>query len=252
MLTVYTIWLREMTRFMRAKSRIVSNLAMPVIWLIVLGIGIGSSFDLAGFNFQYIEFLAPGIIGMTLLFTSIFSGISVIYDKQFGFLKEILVAPVSRISIVLGKISGSGTVALINGVLILIIAVALGAIPLAGLSILGIIMSMLFMILISSSFISIGLIIASKLNDMEGFQMIMSFFVMPIFFLSGAFFPIENIPVWLKVLAFADPLMYGVDGLRGSLIGVSMLPIWMSFTVLLAFTVVVILIAAYMFRKITV
>jgi ABC-2 type transport system permease protein len=246
---VYTIWLREMKRFFRARSRIVGNLSMPFIWLVIMGIGLGSSFALTGISFNYIQFLAPGIIGMTLLFTSIFSGVSVIWDKQFGFLKEILVAPVSRVSIVLGKMIGSSTISIINGVLIFIIAIALGAVSVGSLTLFGIIASVVFMSMISFSFVSIGLIIASKLENMEGFQMIMSFLVMPVFFLSGAFFPIENIPVWMKVLAYIDPLFYGVDGLRGSLIGISQLPVWLNFSVLLGFCLVIIALSSIIFKK---
>lgn len=245
---VSTIWLREMKRFFRAPSRIAGNLSMPFIWLVIMGFGLSSSFALAGTT-SYLQFLAPGIIGMTLLFTSIFSGISVIWDKQFGFLKEILVSPTSRISIICGKIAGSATISLINGFIILAIAIALGALPAASLSLTSLAAAVLLMVFISVSFISLGLIIASRLDNMEGFQMIMSFLVMPLFFLSGAFFPIDRAPIWMRIFSAVDPLRYGVDGLRGSLIGIAELPLWIDISVLLGFSVGLVLLAGMAFKK---
>jgi ABC-2 type transport system permease protein len=241
---IYTIWLREMIRFLRAKSRVITGLAMPFFWLIFIGIGLGSSVALSG-GVQYISFLAPGIIGMIILFTSVFSGVSVIWDRQFGFLKEILVAPVSRTSIVLGKTLGGATVALISALLMLVITIAMGIVPIG----IGIFTSIIFMVLTAICFVSIGLIIASRMKSSEGFQMIMSFFIMPIFFLSGALFPLQNAPQWMQTVSYLDPLTFGVDGLRASLIGSSMLPMWIDFTVLLAFCSALVLIGSYLFRK---
>lgn len=246
---IFTLWLREQKRFFRAKSRIVGNLSMPFIWLAIMGIGLSSSIVIPGMSENYFSFIGPGVIGMTLLFSSIFSGISVIWEKQFGFLKEILVAPVSRTTIVFGKIFGSATISMFNGVLILIIAILLGAIPLAHLGIFPILLAIVFMALICFSFVALGIAIASKLNNMEGFQMIMSFLVMPIFFLSGAFFPMANVPIWMKGLAYIDPLYYGVDGLRGALIGISEMPILVDIGVLLAFDIAMLLLASYLFNK---
>jgi len=246
---IYTLWLREIKRFLRSKSRIVGNLSMPVVWLVIMGVGLNSTFSIPGMEVSYLNFMAPGIIGMTLMFTSVFSGVSVIWDKKFGFMKEILVAPVSRVSIVLGKTLGSVTISIINGILILIIAVAMGGIALSSLSLWSVIKVVAFMALISLSFVSLGLAIAAKLNDTEGFQLIMSFLVMPLFFLSGAFFPIDNAPAWMKTLSSLDPLFYGVDGLRGSILGVSHMPLIYDFTVLAIFAGAVVLIASWMFNK---
>jgi len=240
---VYTLWLREMKRFVRARSRIVSSLALPFFWLLFIGVGFGSSLKLPGI--QYIDFLAPGIIGMIILFTSIFSGISVMWDRQFGFLKEILVAPVSRTSIILGKTVGGATIAVINALIMVAIATALGVTTLS----LGIIISLVFMILSALCFVSIGLIIASQMKSMEGFQMIMSFIIMPVFFLSGALFPIENTPQWMQMISHADPLSYGVDGLRGSLIGINVLPLWVDGLALVGFALALILFGSYLFRR---
>lgn len=240
---VYTIWRREIIRFSRTKSRIISSVAMPVIWLIFIGVGFSSSFQLPGVN--YMDFLAPGIVGMIILFTSIFSGVSVIWDRQFGFLKEILVAPVSRASIVLGKTFGGATVALINGTIMLVISTSMGLIPFES----NFLAAFAFMGLTSISFVSIGLIIATQMRSMEGFQTIMSFLIMPIFFLSGALFPIENTPDWMRFASYVDPLTYGIDGLRGSLGLQVNTPTIFSGIMLLGFCSGLILLGSYLFRK---
>ena len=240
---IYTIWLREMMRTVRARSRIISSLAMPFFWLVFIGVGIGSSFKLPGMD--YISFLAPGIIGMILLFNSMFSSLSVIWDRQFGFLKEILVAPVSRTSIVLGKTLGGATMAIITAFIMLLLEIALGFVNPA----FGIALAFVFMFLTAVCFVSIGLIIASRMESMEGFQMIMSFLIMPVFFLSGALFPLQNTPEWMQVASHFDPLTYGVDGLRGSMIGTSLYPLWIDFTVLSTITFFFILLGSYMFSK---
>lgn len=247
---IYTIWLREIKRFLRAKPRIIGNLMMPFIWFAIMGVGLNSSFTIPDAGFSYLNFMTPGIIGMSLLFTSIFSAVSVIWEKQFGFLKEILVSPISRTSIVLGKIIGSATISLISALTFLVIAVAFDGVPLSGLDAFSLLQAVSFMILISFSFVSIGLIIASKLNNMEGFQVIMSMMVMPLFFLSGAFFPIENTPKWMEVLAHGDPLMYGVDGLRGSLLGIHQQSMLVDFFVLAGFSLIMILVTTFVFRRI--
>lgn len=222
---------------------------MPLIWLSIMGIGLSSSFTVPNSNLSYLKFMTPGIIGMSILFTSIFSAISVIWDKQFGFLKEMLVAPISRTSIVLGKVIGSTTISLITGILTLIIASFVGGISLTSLSLFSIIEMILLMVLISFSFVSIGLLIASRLNNIEGFQVIMSALVMPLFFLSGAFFPLENAPSWMQILSHLDPLMYGVDGLRGLLIGVNQLDLLLDIGVLTSFSIALLFAAALSFRK---
>ncbi|MCX6816206.1 MAG: ABC transporter permease [Candidatus Aenigmarchaeota archaeon] len=243
---IYTIWLREMIRFVRAKSRIVSSLALPFFWLAFIGVGFGSTVKLP--SISYIDFLAPGILGMIILFTSIFSGLSILFDRQFGFMKEILVAPVSRTSIMLGKTLGGATIALINALLMLVIASAIGVIKIGP----GIFTAIIFMILTAICFVSVGMIIASKMKSMEGFQMIMSFLIMPVFFLSGALFPLQNTPGWMQTISYFDPLTYGVDGLRDSLIGNGMFPLWMNLSVLVGFSAVLIILGSYFFSKMSV
>ena len=247
---IYVIWLREMKRFSRDKFRFIGGITTPLIYLAILGLGLKSSFQFADPNFDYLHFILPGIIGMSLLFTSIFSGISVIYERQFGFLKELLVAPVSRASIVLGKISGSTTIAFLNGAILLIIGLLFGLIPLQNITILSVLIALLFMILIASSFVSLGLALAAKMNSMEGFQFVMSFLVMPVFLLSGVFFPINNLPPWMAALAHIDPLMYGVDGIRGALLGSSLNSIWLNLAVLIIFNIAMILITKKLFERI--
>jgi len=184
---------------------------------------------------------------MIVLFTSIFSGISIIYDRQFGFLKEILVAPVSRSSIVIGKTFGGATIATINGLIVLGISSALGFIDFG----IGTLLAIPFMILIAISFVAMGLIIASRMKNMEGFQMIMSFLVMPIFLLSGALFPLKDVPDAMKVISYFDPLSYGIDGIRGSLVGITNVGLITDFAVLLGISVSMISFGTLMFKKST-
>ncbi|NIO49982.1 MAG: ABC transporter permease [Candidatus Aminicenantes bacterium] len=244
---VYVLWIREMKRFWRAKSRIVGALAMPLFFLAFLGLGFRrmSIPGLAG-EVDYIRFLVPGIIGMSILFSSTFGGLSVLWDREFGFLKEIMVAPVSRVSIVLGRIAGGATTALIQAVLILGISHIMGF-KIINLS--SIFLAIVFMILIAITFLGLGLIFASKMRDMQGFSIVMNFVIFPLFFLSGALYPLENFPSWLRLVSKIDPLTYGVDGLRAALIGVSSFSIFSNFVFMVMFSSVMILLGAYFFEK---
>jgi len=244
---IYVLWLREMKRFLRAKSRVIGTLAMPLFFLAFLGLGFGNM-NIPGManGVDYIHFLVPGIVGMTMLFTSMFAGISVLWDREFGFLKEIMVAPVNRISIVIGRIVGGATTSIFQGILILGISILMGF-KIAGIS--AFLLSVIFMLLISSTFIGLGLIFASKMKDMQGFSLIMNFVIFPLFFLSGALFPLENLPVWIRYISYLDPLTYGVDGLRGALIGVSSFSVLFNLAVLMGFSAVMIFLGAYFFEK---
>jgi len=252
---VYTIWLREMLRYVRSKSRIISSLAMPIIWLALLGTALGTMVEnspLLPPDMNYVQYIAPGIIGMTILFTSIFAGISIIFDREFGFLKEILVAPVSRLSIVLGKALGGTTTAMIQGMIMFFFAILLGVRFTSELGFgIGFIAAIVFMFLIGLSFVSLGIAIASKIESHEGFQMIMSFLIMPMFFLSGALYPIKTLPGWLKILTYIDPLTYGIDGLRYSIQGssVAQFHILLDLGVLSGFCLFTLLLSAYLFKK---
>ena len=209
---IYILWLRQLKRYLRSKSRIIGSLGQPILFLVALGFGFGPIYQKAGGG-NYLQFLAPGVISMSILFTAIFSGIEIIWDRQFGFLKETLVAPVSRLNIMLGRTLGGATVAMMQGCIVLLIAVIAGFRPALGLELL---LGFLFMFLIALLFTAIGTALACQLQDMQGFQLIMNFFVMPLFFLSGALFPLDTAPVALAMIARFDPLSYGVDALRGA------------------------------------
>ncbi|MEM5777221.1 MAG: ABC transporter permease [Candidatus Aenigmatarchaeota archaeon] len=242
---MYTIWLREIKRYLRAKERIISSLAMPIFWFLIFGSGMNIAMRLANAEVKYSDYIAPGIIAMALLFTSVSSGVSVIWDREFGFLKEMLVAPISRKSIVIGKSLGGATTALLQGLMIIGLSALFGV----KFSLFSLVILLPVMLLISIGFVSVGLIIGSLMETLEGFQLIMNFVVMPLFFLSGALFPIENLPSFLRVLSFLDPLTYGVDMMRNIIIGVSHLPVYISFTVIFLFTLTNSIIASLIFDK---
>lgn len=251
---IYTLWLREVKRFFRMKSRLLGSLGMPVFFLLFLGF---APIDLPNASSGgYMNFLAPGIVGMILLFASMGAGMSVLWDKEFGFLKEILVAPVRRHTIVLGKTAGGVTTALVQGLAILVLAMPLG-LELTGVRpefsigglLLGFLLSIVFMVFIGIVFVGLGIAFASTMKDFQGYQLIWNFIVFPVFLLSGALFPLGVFPTWLQYAAFINPLTYGVDGLRGSLIGVSQFPLLLDFAVLLASSVITVLAGAYLFGR---
>ncbi len=246
MMTIYIMWLREVKRFMRSRSRIVGALGQPLLFLIVFGYGLGSVFSAAGQG-NYIEFLAPGIIGMSIIFSSIFNGMQVIWDRQFGFLKETLVAPVSRISIMFGRTLGGATVSALQGCLVLVITLFVGFHPYSWALVVP---AILVMLLVALLFSALGIMIASVLTDMQGFQLIMNFLVMPLFFLSGSIFPIQSAPVILQWVARFDPLSYGIDAMRALLINASSFGLLLDFAVLVAFTVLFLGLGSYFFSKI--
>ncbi len=244
---IYTIWLRNMKRYLRSKSRIVGSIAMPLFFLLFLGVGLNSVVQLPGLGESYIVFLIPGIVAMSVLFTSVFSGIQIIWDKQFGFLKETLVAPVSRLEIMSGQTLGGATTAVIQGSLILVLSIFVGF-PLS--NPLGFLIALAFMVLIGISFTAFGIAIASRMEDMTGFQLIMNFVVFPIFGLSGALFPISSLPAWMVPLTLLDPLTYGVEGIRYGLTGVSQINPLVCGAVIGGFTAAMTILGAFLFRKI--
>jgi len=230
--TVYTMWLREMLRFWRSKSRIIGSIATPIFFLIFLGAGFSSSFQTESGSPFDVSYLAPGLIGMAVLFSSMMGGVSIIWDREFGFLKEILIAPVSRFYVALGKAVGGVTTAMIQGLLILIIAWLIG---IKYISIIGVIAAIGVMFVSGIGFIGLGIAVASKIDSHEGFQMVMSFLTMPLVLLSGAFFPISKLPAWMNVLVYSNPLTYGVEALRYFLLGKSVIPISLSIAVIIVF-----------------
>ncbi len=243
--TVYTLWLREIKKFKRNRSRLIGSMALPALFLIVLGSGFGGFFRYRS-GVSYTQFIGPGVVAMSLLFSSMFGGMSVLWDRQFGFLKEILVAPVSRIGIMAGMTLGTVTTSLVKS---LVFLVALLAGKLVTVDPAGILLALLFMFLISASFVSLGIAFAARMSDPHGFQLIMNFLIMPVFFLSGALFPLDGIPWWLRILTELNPLTYGVDGMRFALGGpYSHAPLW-NLTILTGFWAVSTLAGAVLFRK---
>ena len=242
---IYILWLRQIKRYFRSKARIIGSVGQPLLFLLALGFGFGPVFEKAGEG-DYISFLAPGIIAMSILFTSVFSGIEIIWDRQFGFLKETLVAPVSRLKIMIGRTLGGASVALMQGLIVLIITIPLGFRP----DILNLPLGFVFMVLIALFFTAFGTAVASLLKDMQGFQMIMSFVIMPIFFLSGSLFPTDGLPGVLRIFLIINPLSYGIDGMRGAFIGLSNFGLGFDFLVLGLITVVILAIGSYLFSKI--
>ena len=223
---IYIMWLREVKRYLRSKAQVIVSLGQPTLYLLALGFGFGPIFAKAGAG-SYLQFIAPGVIGMTVLFSSIFSGMAMLWDRQFGFLKETLVAPVSRLQIILGRTLGGATVAMLQGLLMLVVCLIAGFRPTfahaAGTASshnwLSVPSALLFVVMIAIVFAALGAAIGSTIKDMQGFQMLMNFLVMPLFFLSGALYPLKNLPSVLSWFTHADPLTYGIDGLRGVLIG---------------------------------
>jgi ABC-2 type transport system permease protein len=248
MKVIYILWLRQVKKYFRSRSRIVGSLAQPLLFLLAFGFGFGSLYSKGGGG-NYIQFLAPGIISMSVLFTSIFTGIEIIWDRQFGFLKETLVAPVSRFEIMLGRTLGGATVGAIQGTIVFLLTLIVGFRPV---NIFLLPLGFIFIFLIGVLFTSLGTGIASKLEDMQGFQLIMNFLIMPIFFLSGALFPLNGLPRAMEIVTKIDPLTYGVDGLRGALIGVSNFSLSLDFAVLIIVASAFLLIGSYLFSKIQV
>lgn len=248
MSAIYILWLRELKRYVRSRAQIVASLAQPMLYLLVLGFGLGPVFQRAGQG-SYFQFVAPGVIGMAILFSSIFSGLGLLWDRQFGFLKETLVAPVHRLQIMAGRTLGGATVAVIQGVLVMAVCFLAGFRP-AHYTYIPI--ALVFMVLIATVFAALGVAVGSTLEDMQGFQLIMNFLVLPIFFLSGALFPLNGLPKALGVATAADPLTYGIDGMRIALLGRR----WASFDprvdlgVLLVAASLLLILGAHRFSKI--
>jgi ABC-2 type transport system permease protein len=248
MSAIYILWLRELKRYTRSRAQIVASLGQPLLYLLVLGFGMGPVFSRAGLG-DYRQFMAPGIIGMSVLFTSIFSGLGILFDRQFGFLKETLVAPVSRLQIMIGRTLGGATVASIQGLLVFVICLIIGfrpahfyTVPIA----LG------FMVLIAVLFAALGMAIGSGLQDMQGFQLIMNFLVMPIYFLSGALFPLTGLGPVLSVVTKADPLAYGIDGMRHVFLGHAAFDLRLDLLVLIVLGAILLVVGAQRFSKIEV
>jgi ABC-2 type transport system permease protein len=246
MRAIYILCARQLKRYVRSPARIIGSLGQPILFLVALGFGFGSMFAKAGGG-SYLNFLAPGIISMAILFNAVFSGIEIIWDRQFGFLKETLVAPVSRLEIVLGRTLGGAIVAMAQGAVVFIICLLFGF-RIANVLLLPV--AIVFMFLIALLFTSIGTAIGSVLQDMQGFPLIINFLVMPLFFFSSALFPLNGLPKVLQLLVKLNPLTYGVDGLRGALSNAFVFGIVTDVVVLSILTAILLAVGSYFFSKI--
>ncbi len=248
MTAIYILWLREIKRYTRSRVQIIASLGQPVLYLLVLGYGLSPVFRASGAG-SYVQFVAPGVISMTVLFSAMFSGIALLWDRQFGFLKETLVAPVPRLAIMVGRTTGAATTALFQGLLVAVVCVIAGFRPV---NLATVPLGLGYLALIAIVFTALGTAVGSSLKDMQGFQMVMNFLVLPIFFLSGALFPLANLPPVLTALTSIDPLSYGVDGMRGALIAQSHFGMRLDALVLGLVALLVIGIGAWRFSKIEV
>ncbi|MDR0913002.1 MAG: ABC transporter permease [Methanobrevibacter sp.] len=242
---IYTIWLREAKRYVRYKSRIVTAIFTPLLWLLIFGVGLGSAMRFSGTMGSYETFIYPGIIAQTILFTCVMAGVGIIIDKEYGFLKEVMVAPLSRASIIFGKALGISTGAIIQAIILLVLSFIVGV----KMTPLIFIESLILCCIIAVGLSGLGLLVASFMDSMEGFNLVMSFVIMPVFLLSGALFPVSGLPDWLNFIVYLDPLTYGVDGLRGIILGNSVLPIEVNILVMIVFAIVVVGLSALIFTK---
>jgi ABC-2 type transport system permease protein len=247
----YTLWLREVKRFQRDRTRLITSFVQPLLWLVIFAAAFSTRFTLPS-NLNYQQVILPGIVGQTLLFTAMFMGINVIWDKQFGFMKEILVSPVSRLTIFLGKMVGDSTDAFFQGVIVVVIGLAVGI----KINPITILTALPIMMLVTFGLVSIGLVIASFMGNLEGFGAIQTFVNLPLFFLSGALFPLRggSLPSWLTAVAAWNPLTYGVDALRHVMLGAAWAPLqiqslWVDLGVVALFDILMIVVGTWAFTK---
>jgi ABC-2 type transport system permease protein len=225
---VYIIWYRDVIRFWRDRVRLVMSLAQPVLYLAIFGVGLSSSIGRGGSiasaglpaSFSYLQFMYPGVLGMAVLFTAIFSAMSVVWDREFGFLREILVAPISRSAVAIGKTLGGATQAALQGVVMLVFAPIIGV----HLTMLSVLETLPLLFLLAFALTSMGVALSARLKTMQGFQVVMNFLMMPMFFLSGALFPLSGLPGWMTVLTRFDPVAYGIAPVRSAILGGTGLP----------------------------
>jgi ABC-2 type transport system permease protein len=252
----YTIWYRDVLRFLRDRARILASLGQPLLFLFVFGTGLAPAMSATtGGALDFRQFMFPGILAMTVLFTGIFSAVSIVWDREFGFLKEVMVAPVSRTAIALGKVAGGATVAMFQGMIVLLLAPIVGV----KLTLSEVVVIIGLMLLLATVMTSFGILIAARQKTMEGVQMMMQFLLMPMFFLSGAFFPLRGVPLWLAWLSRVDPVTYGVDSLRQAALGrtappallaaLTLHPMTTNIVVMLALTVAFIIPGVWQFAR---
>jgi len=240
---IYAVWLREFKVYLREKERVISSVVSPLLWIVAFGTGLGSVVTIEGVNYRL--YIYPGILVMSVLFSSLFYGVYVIWDRKLDFLKEVLVAPVSRLSIFIGKVMGGCTTVMIQAVTILIIGFFIGApMPLDVL-----VRVLLLLFLMSIALVSLGLAIGASMRSPEGFMLVANFVIWPLFFFSGALFPLTNLPPWLSGVTSINPVTYGVDAVRGAVIAVNHFPLLLDISILLVFLLVGIVAGTLSFRR---
>ena len=240
---IYAVWYREFKVFTREKSRVISALFLPLFWYFIFGGGVGAISSVPGGNYKH--FIFPGFLAMTIIFTALFNGAYVVWDKKIDFLKEVLIAPPARTTIFVGKMLGGMTDALLQSYILLFVGIILG-IPLTFKSI---ILSMMMLFILAAGLVSLGLIIGSFMESLEGFGLISSFVIYPLFLLSGALYPLDKLPGWMKVLTRIDPATYAVDGLRSIILGISSMPLAYDVMVVLGFDAVLIVVGTWAFGR---
>ncbi|MGA2934189.1 MAG: ABC transporter permease [Methanomicrobiales archaeon] len=254
---IYSMWLRELLRFIAMPSRILATFASPFTWLVLLGVPLSQVFPTGDIQsmfggLTFFAFIVPGVLSMGLLFGGTNSGVTVLWDKEFGFLKEVMVAPVRRTSLMIGRSLGALTIALIQAVTTMVVALILGIwLGFRIISVSGFVLALGFMIITFFAFVGFGLTLGAMIEETEGFMTIIRMIEFPMFFLSGALLPInmiQGIPV-LYQLQFVNPLTYGVDGIRGLLTGVFIIPLWIDVTVIVAFALLFLFLGAYTFSR---
>lgn len=252
---VYTIWYRDMLRFWRDKIRMIGSITFPLLFLFVFGSGLSSRMGFLGPGIDFTQFMFPGIIGMTVLMSSFMAGVSVVWDREFGFLKEVLVAPISRASVAVGKTLGSATVALLQGIIILLFAPLIGI----SLSVSTVLTLLPLMFLLAISMGSLGVLLATRIRSMQAFQVVMQMLMFPMMFLSGVFFPVEGLPAWMNILVKVNPATYGIAPIRQVVLGMApdspfnisvlghTMSLWNNITVIAVFGIVMTLLAMWSF-----
>lgn len=240
---IFALWYREFVIFTREKSRVLASVLTPLMWLVLLGSGLGSVVDFGGVNYR--TYIFPGILSMASIFGSIFFGTYIIWDKKIDFLKEVMAAPISRTAIFLGKALGGTTDVLIQILILLVIGLFIG-IQYTLISIIGV---LIIIFILTLGLVSIGLTLGSRMESTEGFGFIVSLVILPLFFLSGALYPVDKLPEWLMIFNRMDPVTYAVDGLRGMLLGLNHFDIWFDLGVLTAFSLVMIGVGTHAFQR---